>query len=56
MNNLDKVYLHSTVLLLSPLKTDNQGFSDVFREYRKRPVERNGLRDHLLPPQNFPKN
>ena len=35
---------HATGLLLRPLKTsENQGFSDVFRVYRKRPMLLNGL-------------
>ena len=36
---------HATDFFLYPLKTsENHGFSDVFRGYRKRPVTWNGLR------------
>ena len=35
---------HTTALFPNPLKTsENQGFTDFFREYRKRPVVLNGL-------------
>ena len=39
----------ATGLFLYPLKTlENQGFSDVFREYRKRSVACDTLRIHFL--------
>ena len=39
----------ATGLFLYTLKTsENQRFSDVFRDYRKRPVARNGLNDIKL--------
>ena len=40
---------HATSLFLYPLKTsENERFSDVFREYRKRPVAWKGLPCHIL--------
>ena len=48
---------HTTGLFLHLLKTSEiQRFSDIFKEYRKRPVACNGLKSNKDPLNNTAKN